>query len=389
MGFSNTLQSMGRSDGIPPIPMPPQSGIAPPPSVPGIAPPLPQYINQSFTRPLIGHNDPFQMNPSLRLSDINGQPCNCGNCTAAGLGMAHGRCLPPQPFPPPPMLVGVPGNVNGSFGQGVPPFNYQNLPSVSASHNPIYPMQGSQLPGPGAPLRQNCLGNDRPLGPLRGPPMMCQPASSDLARLHGDHVNFRHGDVVNVGTGKPIYMNGQSQGQFPLCPVYPLRNQLGGQMGINSVPLVNQPFPLVAPPQTSAGPIPGPPVFMTPPSSSGSDAERAPAIHSPIIQNPTVDAPLPAGTSSLAEEAELSTMLGYFNIGSNNDAPEAASSTPNLLRDISQDLAPLAMQISSTSQPFDTVAQTIPKVLNKFGLSYPHEWRLSLRTYSCISPGNI
>jgi hypothetical protein len=167
--------------------------------------------------------------------------------------------------------------------------------------------------------------------------------------------------IGNLDIWDPVskqYLRGpvpQYSGKLPMNQVPYLdpraSNQLPNPLGSNNMPPMNRP-------QTAIPPIAAPAPVMVPPPY----------------------------TSVKSDELDLARQFGFININSEGIEPPKTPVTSKDLRETQKDLTPLALAISPSAKPFDNATQIRDFLVQFYGLPYPWEWYLCLKTSSCTHP---
>jgi hypothetical protein len=145
----------------------------------------------------------------------------------------------------------------------------------------------------------------------------------------------------------------QYPGKFPTNPVSYLEprvsNQLPNPVGSNALP------PITFQPQTS-------------------------------LPRGNVSAPVsvpPPQISAKSEEFDLARQFDFININSEGLEPPKTPVTSKDLQETQKDLTPLALAISPSAKAFDNTTKIRDYLVQYYGLPYPWEWYLCLKTFSC------
>lgn len=323
---------------------------------PGTAPPFPMQ-----------NNYPAPPAPAARpnLLPQNGMPgipmgCNCTTCLtsrqASGPFSALPRPLPnPQPSsnvnfnPQPPFLSN--GGLQQPLGQ---PHVHQLPPSL-----------------PGSAFGNHHLINDTRLG---------------HNQLQYDSLGLKPAPLIQL----PQYVNQLPNGMNHMQPNMARSDSLDF---FNQMPQQQPRMPVsvappnVMPPQALRNPmldLGRPSATMVPYNPGlprpmmGPPMNLPPAVGLPPMPAPALPAFAPPKPN---DESELAKALGFLDI-SGDITPPANTMTSKSLREVHNDLGPLAREISPNTKPFDTTGTIITTVVQNLGLPYPNEWRASLRTHS-------
>jgi hypothetical protein len=329
------------------------------------------------------------------------------------------------PAPPLPNRSNMPSQTGMQSNQIVCPPLPCNCPVCSTARQ-----SGNSFPGSSVPAFQRSMpmqpapsnGNVNPQssflnnGPLQGQPVMAPQIHSISPPIAGSAFATHNITPDNrLGLGQIQYESlGIKPNQFPQLGANPssaLINPMQAHMARSDTLdfLNHMPQPMPQPLQrypASVGPQPmmGPPPVMRNPMLdfgkpnnalipySGQLVPRAPMMGPPMIQAPgampqtmqtmPIMAP-PVVAPPKTSVDELANELGFLNITSEAITPPATPLTSKSLRDIQNDLVPLAKQISPTTNPFDTTGTIVTAVCQSLGLPYSHEWRASIRSHSC------
>ena len=126
-----------------------------------------------------------------------------------------------------------------------------------------------------------------------------------------------------------------------------------------------------------------------PPNPLGS--HNMPPINRPQFAFPPIAGPAPVMVPPpqfpvKSEEYNLAKQFGFININSEALEPPKTPVTPKDLKATHKDLLPLALAISPIAKPFDNATQIRDFLVQFYGLAYPWEWLLFLKTVSCTYP---
>jgi hypothetical protein len=338
---------------------------------PAAAPPFPQHNNYPLP--------PAPVRPNLlSQTGMQGLPMGCnfpgGNCTGGCLSsrQASGpfNALP-RSFPNPPASSSLNFNPQPTFLQSNRSIDHPGPLSQQQVHSISPPLQGSAF-GNHQSIHDSRLGHNQ---------------------FQYETLGMKPTPLNQV----PSYVTTHSNGMNPMLPNMARSDSLDF---FNQMPQSHpsQPASFVPPP------IRMPPVMRNPMLDFGNtnnavipynQAQPRPIPMAPpmILPAPTNLPPLPApappalAPSKANEDSELAKALGFLDIGG-DVTPPATTMTSKSLRDVHNDLGPLAREISPTTKPFDTTGTIITTVVQNLGLPYPHEWRATLRTHSCMVPSS-
>ena len=265
-------------------------------------------------------------------------------------------------------------------------------PSINmASPNPPISNYSAPQPFPGAgnvlpPQIQPRTGNMQ----LNYPPM-----PGPVAGTSGRTQHF--GPMWSeVSAGPPPVQRSASNGPGLLNPMisnvdlFDLNQGPLHQVGSNYVNNVVQPMPVQNPfvmgrPGVFNGSYAPQPVGPIPPFNPAGANIRAPIPpHRPALP---AGPPFPQPGPKPREETDLATQLGFLSINFENDSGStAAKLTSKYVMEMYDVLTRLAVEITPLTKPTDTTPTILAQLVQRFNLPHPSEWRISLRTHSCIYP---